>query len=112
MKNCKVVMDCTSHYLVFYIHSIFKKFLEHCHIKKMQVEAPSCEIEAAEKLEKNTEDLLHVDLSENYTCEYHDDIQSAYWQQYQLSPFTAALWCSSTFHTIVMATLCTQRIPW
>ena len=42
--------------------------------------------------------LLQVDFSENYTCVSQDEIQSAHWQQNQITLFTAALWYSGILH--------------
>lgn len=37
-----------------------------------------------------TEVLIQVDVSENYKCMYQDEIQSAHWDQSQVSIVTAA----------------------
>lgn len=47
--------------------------------------------------------LLQVDFSENYTCIYQDEVQSAHWQQHQVSLFTAALYYNGILHPKVIA---------
>jgi hypothetical protein len=47
--------------------------------------------------------LLQVDFSENYTCMFQDEIQSAHWKQDQVSLFTAALWFDGKLHPTVIA---------
>ena len=59
------------------------------------------ERKAIEGSEKKT--LLPVDFSENHTCQYQDEIQSAHRQQHQVSLFTAVLWHAGMLHSIVIA---------
>ena len=47
--------------------------------------------------------LIQVDFSENYTCTYQDEIQSAHWQQKQVSLFTTAIWFEGKIHPTVLA---------
>jgi len=47
--------------------------------------------------------LLQVDFSENYSCMSQDEVQSAHWNQRQVSLFTAALWHSGFLHSRVIA---------
>jgi hypothetical protein len=46
---------------------------------------------------------LQVDFSENYTCVSQDEIQSAHWNQNQVSLFTVALWHSGNLNSQVFA---------
>ena len=49
------------------------------------------------------ERFMQVDFSENYTCMYQDDIQSAHWKQDQVSLFTAAISFNGKQHSKVIA---------
>lgn len=49
------------------------------------------------------EALIQVDFSENYTCVNQDEIQSAHWNQRQVSLFTVAVWHSGSQHSHVIA---------
>lgn len=97
----KVVEEGTTDDLRSYISSILAKFMEHCYIKREQAAAYKLEREAIEGSKNKA--LLQVDFSENYTCQYQDEIQSAHWQQHQVSLFTAAMWHTGVLHSIVIA---------
>ena len=86
-----------------YICSIIPKFMEHCFVKRMQAISCNEERETAACAANQDEALLQVDFSENYTCVFQDEIQSAHWKQAQVSLFTAALWYSGSLHPIVVA---------
>ena len=83
-----------------YISSILPTFMEHCYSKREQA-AYTLEWEAIEGSENKA--LLQVDFSENYTCQYQHEIQSALWLQHQVSLFTAALWHTGMLYSIVIA---------
>lgn len=38
------------------------------------------------------EAIVHVDFAENYSCTHQDEIQSAHWNQQQITLFTVAVW--------------------
>lgn len=46
--------------------------------------------------------LLQVDFSGNFTCVAQDEIQSAHWNQRQVSLFTAVLWHSGSLHSHIL----------
>jgi len=46
--------------------------------------------------------LIQINFSENYTCAQQDEIQSAHWNQKQVSLFTAAVWHSGKMFPSVM----------
>ncbi|KAJ4444344.1 hypothetical protein ANN_06136, partial [Periplaneta americana] len=86
--------------LIDYLVAIGPQFLQHCHIKREQsgtYQQQRLEVESNYDIS-----LLHVDFSENYTCISQDEIQSAHWQQNQISLFTAALWHSGILHPYVL----------
>ena len=93
----KVVEEGTTADLRNYICSILPQFMEHCE----QATAYKLERKAIEGSENKA--LLQVDFSENYTCQYQDEIQSAHWNQHQVSLFTAVLWHNGMLHSIVIA---------
>jgi hypothetical protein len=47
--------------------------------------------------------MFQVDFSENYTCMFQDEIQSAHWKQDQVSLLTAAIWFDGKLHSKVLA---------
>ena len=100
----KVVNEGPISDLVDYVRSLLPSFLDHRFIKREQAAAYNEERELAVSDEHDTEKaLLQVDFSENYTCVSQDEIQSAHWQQKQVSLFTAAIWHSGTFRPCVIA---------
>ena len=102
-KICKVVEEGTTEDLTSYICSIIPKFMEHCFVKRMQATSYNEERDVAEHAEDDTQAFLQVDFSENYTCVFQDEIQSAHWKQAQVNLFTAALWCTDSLRPIVLA---------
>ena len=74
--------------------------MEHCFVKRQQALAYKHEREAINECADKA--ILQVDFSDNYTCMYQDEIQSAHWQQHQVSMLTVALWHSRTLHSRVI----------
>ena len=99
-RLCKTVEEGTSGDLVTYIVAIFPHFIEHCYVKRQQAAAHKQQRE--EILSSADSALVQIDFSENYTCVQQDEIQSAHWQQKQVSLFTAAVWHSGKLHPIVL----------
>ena len=99
-RLAKVVEEGTTDELQHYICSILPQFMEHCYIKREQATAYKLERETIGDSENKA--LLQVDFSENYTCPYQDEIQSAHWNQHQVSLFTAALWHTGMLHSIII----------
>ena len=86
VRLSKVVEEGTTDDLRTYISSILPQFMEHCYSKREQAAAYKLEWEATEGSENKA--LLQVDFSENYTCQYQDEIQTTHWQQHeQREPF-------------------------
>ena len=103
-KLCKMVKEGTTDDLFDHLCSILPEFLQHCHVKRNQADSYNKEREAVgcEEFDKSFA-LLQVDFSENYTCMFQDEIQSAHWKQDQVSLFTAALWFDGKLHPTVIA---------
>lgn len=93
---------CTTE-LVEYICSIIPQFIEHCYIKRHQAQCYRNVREDVDKSSFRCQALIQVDFAENYTCVAQDEIQSAHWQQSQVSLFTAAVWHSERLHSFVLA---------
>ena len=99
----KAVVEGTTHDLVDYICSLVPQFLEHTYIKRHQAsEYQTCKERATNNTDPE-EALIQVDFSENYTCVAQDEIQSAHWNQRQVSLFTVAVWHSGSQHSHVIA---------
>ena len=84
------------------ICSIVPQFLEHCYIKRKQADTYRNMKKEAEKESFKSKAMIQVDFAENYTCVSQDEIQSAHWQQAQVSLFTAAVWHSGKMHPYVL----------
>lgn len=103
-KLCKAVEEGTTEDLFNHISSLVPQFLRHCFIKRMQAEYYQKQREAITSEQSDSSvALLQVDFSENYTCIYQDEVQSAHWQQHQVSLFTAALYYNGILHPKVIA---------
>lgn len=89
--------------LTKYLLTMFPSYIEHVYIKREQAKSYKKERDIAGSSDflKN-ECLLQVDFSENYTCIAQDEVQSAHWQQAQISLFTAAMWHSGMLHSYVI----------
>lgn len=85
-----------------HICSLLPQFLEHCFVKRHQSNTYQKQREAQITGRKNTTALLQLDYSENYSCVYQDEIQSAHCQQNQVTLFTAALWYNGSIHPHVI----------
>ncbi len=83
--------------------SLIPKFLEHCYVKRSQAEEYNRQRDAAlAESYSQTTALLQVDFSENYTCVNQDEIQSAHWNQSQVTLFTAATYHTGKQHSSVI----------
>lgn len=75
------------------VKSGWQTFIKHHHAKREQ----SFAYEEAKRKALATPNnvLCQIDFSENYTCVSQDEIQSAHWNQTQISLFTACVWSTS-----------------
>ena len=88
----KVVEDDATADLFEHVKTLLPQFLEHCFVKTAQSEQYQIEKDCiAEPLNK-AESLIQVDFSENYTCIFQDEVQSAHWSKKEVSLLTAAIW--------------------
>ena len=103
-KLCKMVKEGTSDELFAHICAILPEFLQHCCTKRSQAESYQKEREAVggDAFDESFA-MVQVDFSENYTCMFQDEIQSAHWKKGQVSLFTVALWCDGELHPKVIA---------
>ncbi|XP_071481354.1 uncharacterized protein [Diadema antillarum] len=98
----KAVEEGTTHDLADYICSLVPQFLEHTYIKRHQAsEYQICKERATSNADPD-EALIQIDFSENYTCVAQDEIQSAHWNQRQVSLFTVAVWHYGSQHSYVI----------
>ena len=67
-------------------------FLEHVFIKRQQSKYFEDRLANLDKEEA----VVQVDFAENYTCKYQDEIQTAHWNQEQVTIFTVAVWTKGT----------------
>ncbi|CAB4041133.1 Sentrin-specific protease 2 [Paramuricea clavata] len=63
-------------------------FLEHVFVKRHQAAYFEEKLNSIE----DDEAVIQVDFAENYTWKFQDEIQSAHWNQQQVSLFTVAVW--------------------
>ena len=69
-----------------HISSISTKFLHHYHIKRQQAKSYQSDKELASKKDSKIV-VLQMDFAENYSCSAQDEIQSAHWNQNQVTLF-------------------------
>ncbi len=74
--------------VLHFLKTAATKFVYHCFVKKQQ---SGC-FQAKTMLAKTGQELvLQVDLAENYTAVYQDEIQSARWHKKQVTVFPSVL---------------------
>lgn len=84
--------------LLVHIASLSPQFLRHSYIKTAQCSTfNSFDIPRASNSQFGHEGTLQVDFAENFVCEAQDEVQSAHWNQRQLSLFTTALHFNELF---------------
>ena len=84
----KICKEGTLDDLLLLFESKIPSFLEHVFVKREQFKYFE---EKLTNLDKD-EAVIQVDFAENYTCKYQDEIQSAHWNQEQVTLFTVAIW--------------------
>lgn len=96
----KAVEEGTVEDLLAHICDMIPQFLEHCYIKREQAAAYNKERDEAQSEDYDPEiAVIQVDFSENYTCVWQDEIQSAHWNQSQVTLFTVATWHTGEIHS-------------
>ena len=99
----KVEEEETTAELYQHICSLIPKFLKHCYTKRQQEHMYNEDRSNAVANSDPVNALLQLDFSENYTCVSQDEIQSAHWNQFQVSLLTSSLWYDGTQHPIILA---------
>lgn len=80
------------------IAKLSPQFLAHSYVKRQQSHSFNLnDLPRAKDPTFDSEALLQIDFSENFVCESQDEIQSAHWNQRQLTLFTTAM-----FHNELM----------
>lgn len=88
--------------LLVHIVTLSSKFLTHSFVKTQQSDTfNSYDRARALDTEIDNEAVLQIDFAENYVCESQDEVQSAHWNQRQLSLFTSALYHNGHIHSNV-----------
>ena len=103
-ENDDVIEEGSTDDLLNYIISITPQFVAHLYIKtEEKYYKQECEEVYQESAHYNpSKALLQDDFSENFTCIWQDEVQSAHWNHPQVSLFTAAPWHSGSLHAIVL----------
>ena len=84
-----------------HINSMSKKFLQHCHIKRLQAKQYEADKEIAMKTNSKVA-VLQMDFAENYSCIAQDEVQSTHWNQTQVTLFTTVAWVSGVVRSHVV----------
>ena len=81
----------TVHELYKYTETTVKSFLPHCFVKRKQEESYQSDKAEAQNSE-STIMMLQMDYAENYSCSAQDEVQSAHWNQAQVTLYTSVSW--------------------
>lgn len=89
--------------LIAHLTSIAPHFLRHSYIKRSQSNTfITFDRPRAASTAFQSEAVLQIDFAENFVCEMQDEVQSAHWNQRQLTLFTSALCHNENFRSKVM----------
>ena len=77
--------------LYTYTKTVVDAFLPHCFIKRKQAEQYELDKVQAQKENSNVV-VLQMDYAENYKCRAQDEVQSAHWNQDQVTHYTSVFW--------------------
>lgn len=88
-------------HLIAHLVAISPHFFKHSFIKREQAEMFNLHDlpRASNIIEFREEALIQVDFAENFVCEAQDEVQSAHWNQRQLTLFTSALYHNELFRS-------------
>lgn len=86
--------------LVLHIVNLSPQFLKHSFVKREQSDM----FNKVDRLRVKSDDypqesVVQIDFAENYVCEAQDEVQSAHWNQRQLTLFTSATFHQSNTHS-------------
>ena len=107
-RMAKVQETGTVEYLYEYIRSMSPKFLQHSHIKRLQAKQYEEDKKLASTINSKVA-VLQMDFAENYTCTAQDQIQSAHWNQNQVTLFTTVTWVKGKVVSKVVVSDCMQH---
>ena len=104
LENKGTVQDLYDH-----ICTMSEKFLAHCRIKRLQSKQYELDKELA-LLENSDVAVLQMDFAENYACIGQDEVQSAHWNQNQVTLFTTVItWFKGEVMSKVIVSNCMQH---
>ena len=86
LKKVKLIMPIDD--AVESILDALPEFLRHVYVKRCQ------EVSHQQHIEESSaaKCVVQIDSTEYYTCVFQDEVQSAHWNQKQLTVFTACVW--------------------
>lgn len=88
--------------LIAHVDALSPHFLKHSYIKREQSDVFNLyDLPRASDTEFALEALIQVDFAENFVCEQQDEVQTAHWNQLQLTLFTTGLYYNGTFQSKV-----------
>ena len=87
-KTKNVCKEGTINDVFISLRSKLPNFLEHVFVKRKQ----SSYFEERKSTLQLEEAIVQVNFPENYSCKHQDEIQSAHWNQQQITLFTVAVW--------------------
>ncbi|KXJ09468.1 THAP domain-containing protein 2 [Exaiptasia diaphana] len=96
-KMMKVIKEGTIEEALDILKTKMPPFLQHVFIKRNQTKFFQEKIEEC----KPQEAIVHVDFSENYTCFQQDEVQTAHWNQNQVTVFPVAIWSRDTTGNVI-----------
>ena len=105
IKNTK---NGTVDELYFYIAEITPKFLKHCCIKRRQAKSYEDDKQIA-NMPESTMMMLQMDFAENFKCVAQDEVQTAHWNQSQVTLFTTVRWYCGDIHSEVIVSDCLKH---
>lgn len=88
--------------LAAHISALSPQFLKHSYVKRAQSDTfNKIDRPRASNDDYALEGLLQIDFAENFVCQFQDEVQSAHWNQRQLTLFTSALYFNDLFQAKV-----------
>lgn len=93
--------------LLVHLAALSSQFLRHHFVKREQSDTfNKYDLQRASNSQIGHEGLLQIDFAENFVCESQDEVQSAHWNQRQLTLFTTALYYNGEIKSKVFVSDC------
>jgi len=73
-----------------HVSSMSQRFFYHCYITRMQAKQYEDKKKTAFPMSQTA--VVQMDFSKNYTCVAQDEVQSAHWNQRQVTLYTSVSW--------------------